>query len=238
MTDVKFVRGALELRKEKYPVRNFLSELQMLLFFLCVGIVAPSFVPFERGDGTSFLVDSEEVVVTTLVAGRSNGFTADGLPREASVEDVVGLAYQQEKRELYFTQRNNLLRKVDVGTGFTTTIAGREDSAGLVDGVGPVVRFSQPRELDWITAAEDVLYICDQLNGVIRRANISNGNATVTTLGDPGISGSVDGLLQNSGFLLPIGINIDTEGQFAYVYQLNRVRRIDIPAEERNKHSQ
>ncbi|MBL9195000.1 MAG: hypothetical protein JNJ82_21770 [Opitutaceae bacterium] len=96
-----------------------------------------------------------------------------------------------------------------------TTFAGVAGSRGSVDGTGAAARFGNP----WGIAidSDDILYVADQANHVIRKITPS---AQVTTLaGAPGVAGSQDGTGAEARFRQPLGVAVDREGN-VYVADL------------------
>lgn len=102
-----------------------------------------------------------------------------------------------------------------------TAIAGALGQAGFSDGKGTAARFDA-----WgITAdTQGNLFIADNNNHTVRKID-SSGNVT-TYAGQAGVSGSVDGVLQNARFDHPGIIKFDIVSGKLYVVDKNGLRAI------------
>lgn len=142
------------------------------------------------GDGVLYVADTENNTlrtvewatgkVTTLV-GAAGAFGQDeGIGTAARVAEPEGLAWDREQGQLYFSDTdNNTIRKVDLESGMTTTVAGMVAVSGMDDGVGAAARFAKPMALVLDTAGR-VLYIADSVNHALRKLTLDD--ARVSTL--------------------------------------------------------
>jgi len=129
---------------------------------------------------------------------------------------------------LYITDvNNNRIRKVDVGTGIITTIAGN-GTAGFSGDGGPAtsaaLNFPDGIGLD---AAENI-YFGDALNNRIRRVDATTG--VITTVAGNGIAGFAGdgGLATNAELKFPSRPALDRNGNLYIAdFQNNRLRRVD-----------
>jgi hypothetical protein len=103
------------------------------------------------------------------------------------------------------------------------TVAGSAYSAGTADGIGVAARLNEPAGIVYLSP---YLYIADRLSNIIRRLDPSTSEV-VTIAGNPGASGSTDGVGDVARFNEPRGMA--TDGVYLYVidHQNYLVRRID-----------
>ena len=121
---------------------------------------------------------------------------------------------------------NNTIRKIAIGTGVVTTLAGSAaDPPGSADGTGIAARFNNPVG---ITTDGANLYVTDAGNNTIRKIVIGTG-AVTTLAGSPGIPGAVDGTGAFARFTGPSAITSD--GTYLYVTDDgSTVRKVTINA--------
>lgn len=159
-------------------------------------------------DGTSLYVTTGDhkirkiviatAVVTTL-AGSSAG-SADGTGIAATFNNPLGIT--TDGANLYVIEGNNhRVRKIVIGTGAVTTLAG--NAYGFADGIGSAAAFWTP---GGITTDGTNLYIGDTLNYRIRKLNIST--RTVTTLAGSS-QGYANGIGTGARFDNPKGLTTD-----------------------------
>lgn len=117
---------------------------------------------------------------------------------------------------------NHAVRRVNIATQTTTTIAGN-GTAGLTNGTLGAARFNTPLDVD--VDPEGAYYVADTTNHCIRR--ISPTRVT-TFAGICGGQGYAEGPAQSARFRDPAGVAI-TPGAVFYIsdMQNNRIRRID-----------
>lgn len=65
---------------------------------------------------------------------------------------------------------NHCIRKINMKTGYVSTVAGLPQQAGYVNGTGEVAKFNSPYGL--AIDSEDVLYVGDSNNHAIRRVAV------------------------------------------------------------------
>ena len=119
---------------------------------------------------------------------------------------------------------NHTIRKIVLGTGAVTTLAGSAGISGSADGTGSAARFNLPN-----TIATDGtnLYVTDSGNDTIRKIVISTGVVT-TIAGSPGLTGSADGTGSAARFYRLSGITTDNTNLFVADYGNNTIRKIVI----------
>jgi sugar lactone lactonase YvrE len=117
-------------------------------------------------------------------------------------------------------------------TGRVTTVAGRENSPGIVDGSGTQARLDSPTA---VLVNEDgtEIFVADSLGEVIRRIALTSGsdpgnadNWTVTTIaGSAGVAGDANGSGAQARFRFPSGLAaLNTDAIFICESTGNRIR--------------
>lgn len=229
------------------PPRRFLVlSWTMLLLFLsasfgfgqsratAVPLILPSAVAYD-GAGNLYIAETGNHVVrkvdtagsiTTIAGTGTQGFGGYGGPATAALLDSPqGLALGGGSLYIADTH-NHRIRKLDLGTGTITTVAGT--TAGFSGDNGP----ASAAQLDLPTAlalgSDNNLYIADTQNHRIRKVNLTNG--TITTIagnGRQGFSGD-GGPAVSAAIDSPTGLAVDA-GQNVYLADTHnhRVRRID-----------
>jgi hypothetical protein len=155
------------------------------------------------------VIASGTVTTFSQTVGAAGG--ADGTGAAAQFFAPAGLA--TDGPNLYVADRDNAtIRKVVIGTGAVTTLAGMADvPPGSTDGTGSAARFNRP---NGVARSGGFLYVADTGNHTIRKLEIATG--VVTTLaGSAGLSGSIDGTPGLARFSSPAAIA--TDGTNLYV---------------------
>ncbi|HEY6873959.1 MAG TPA: hypothetical protein VI298_14635 [Geobacteraceae bacterium] len=179
-------------------------------------------------DGANFTIRKVEIatgVVTTLAGSAGNQGCADGTGAAARFSDLFGIT--TDGTNLYVTDSNNTIRKIEISTGIVTTIAGSAGNPGSADGTGSAARFLGPQG---ITTDNSYLYVSDSGNLTIRKIKIATGEVT-TIAGSPGLSGSTDGTGSAARFRYPAGITTDGTSLYLADIQNNTIRKINISTE-------
>ena len=142
----------------------------------------------DSGNNTIRKIEIATRVVTTL-AGSAAGLpgAADGTGGDAAFYNPQGIT--TNGTNLYVADYgNNTIRKIVIGSGVVTTLAGKAGNAGWANGAGGFARFDAPYG---ITSDGRNLYVTD-FRSIVRKVVIASG--VVTTLaGWPGVYGSADG---------------------------------------------
>ena len=156
--------------------------------------------------------------VTTFAGDGARG-TADGVASNARFYSPVEI--WGDGTFLYVLDGGSI-RRVEISTGRVTTIAGSPTVFGYRDGNPSQAMFAAPTGL-WSDGS--YLYIADNLNNVIRRMGLPNGQVQ-TIAGVPRVADIVDGPGTTSRFVTPSDLWGD--GTFLYVsdYDGNNIRRI------------
>ncbi len=122
---------------------------------------------------------------------------------------------------------NHTIRRIEISTGYVSTLAGLAGVSGSADGVGTAARFDNPRG---ITTDGVNLYVSDSAD-TIRKIVIAT-TETTTLAGTAGLTGTADGTGPAAEFDWPEGIT--TDGTYLYVIDRNNhtIRRIVIATAE------
>jgi hypothetical protein len=200
-------------------------------------LFVPTGVAFDGG-GNMFIADySNNVIrrvdaatgfITTIAGTGVVGYSGDNGPAtNAQLNGPTHVVFDRTTN-LYITDaNNNRIRKVDVGTGVITTVAGT-GTAGFSGDGGPgtnaELNFPDGVALD---AAQN-LYIGDARNNRIRKLDVST--RVITTVAGSGTAGYAGdgGLATNAELNFPSRPTLDSNGNMYIAdYQNNRVRRVD-----------
>ncbi|MBV9949249.1 MAG: hypothetical protein JOZ69_20535, partial [Myxococcales bacterium] len=170
-------------------------------------------------------IDVVAGTVTTLAGDPRRPGAVDGRGPAALFNTPCGLAYKDG--ELYVADtENHAIRRIDVGTGAVTTVAGALAAPGAVDGVGSAARFREPEGLAFDPRGD--LYIGDTDNNTLRVYSLETG-AVRTLAGTPDTAGTADGVGPAARFNKPKGLTLDGAGNLYVIDGVNlSVRRVVI----------
>ena len=143
-------------------------------------------------------------------------YIADGLPGlQTPLTAPIALA-RDAAGNLYFTDVSRV-RKLAVGTGIVTTVAGTGVAGNTGDGgAATSATLSNPQGLAFDAAGN--LYIADTNNSRIRKVTMSTG--TITAFAGTGSVGSANGPALSATFNFPRGIAFDAAGNL-YIADYN-----------------
>jgi sugar lactone lactonase YvrE len=173
-------------------------------------------------------VDVVSKIITT-VAGMGSSYTGDGGPATAAALNVPFSIHLDSLGNIYIADTvNNRIRRVDVSTGFITTVAGNGNLGFSGDG-GPAVKAELSFPQGVAVDNEGNIFIAETFVHRIRKVD-SRTKLIVTiagTLGEPGFSG--DGSPASLAKLnLPRGMAVDPVGNLYIADSGNhRIRKID-----------
>lgn len=146
-------------------------------------------------------------VVSTLTGDGNADYldTADGVSRSSWFNSINSACIDSKGKNLYVCDReNHKIRRINIETGITTTIAGAGitsgGTSGATDGTGTSAFFSRPRDI-CIDVNDTYLYVSDTGNNIIRRVVIATSQVTTVA----------------TGFNTPRGICIDAANTSLYV---------------------
>jgi DNA-binding beta-propeller fold protein YncE len=170
----------------------------------------------EAIDATS---KSLRVVAGKLFQQGSNDGTGDS----ARFNSPDGMAISGQ--DLYLCDTDNSdIRKINIGSGTVTTIAGTANIAGTEDGTGSAAHFNLPTQ---IATDGTSLYVADSGNNTIRRITLSDMKVK-TIAGQPGTPGKAEGNQDKSQFSGPRGIAVDKTAIYVADTGNDVIRKIDI----------
>jgi sugar lactone lactonase YvrE len=160
--------------------------------------------------------------VSTLIGTGSPGYS------ERQVNNPYGLVIGPD-RGLYFCDLDNQrIRRLDLRTHRTTTIAGNGQKAYSGDG-GPAIAASlnMPHEIQFDSAGN--IYIAERDNHVVRRVDAKTGMiSTLAGTGVPGFSGD-GGPAKDAQLRQPHSIAVDPKGRLLICDIGNhRIRQVDL----------
>ena len=173
--------------------------------------------------------------ILTVVAGTGGGsFSGDGgLATYATLLTPLGIALDKSGNIFVAERYNHRIRKITVGTGIITTVAG--DGKSNYPGVDNVAATSSSLNFPIDVAVDTFgnIYITDSGNGRVRRVTASTG--IITTIGGNG-KAYVPGVptlpalgvaATASSFFSPVGVASDTLGNVfftdAYINSIYKI---------------
>lgn len=193
-----------------------------ILAILALGTQIPS-----RGNAQS---RTSHVIATVAGSGPSNvesgGYGGDGgVATSAFINTPTSVALDNADN-LYFCDWNARIRKVTVGTGIITTVAGTGVS-GYSGDEGPAVtaNLGGPGSLA-VDAAGDI-YFADAYNHRVRRVAADTGVITTVVGNGSELDSGDGGLAINAGIGLPSGIAVDKAGNLYFTNGGDRVRMVE-----------
>jgi len=168
------------------------------------------------GAGNLYLADPLNSTVRKIEIASSVVTTPFGMPGMAGGTDGVGrdarFAYPQDLvydgGRLYVTDYQTV-RQIDLATGSVTTLVGTKGIPGEADGIGAAASFGSLVGL--ATDGQGILYVADALANTVRKIEIATRSVT-TVAGQPGSSGSTNGIGSAARFSSPMGLAIDGKG--------------------------
>src|SRR5262249_46747864 len=121
--------------------------------------------------------------VSTLAGAMNQPGSVDGVGTAARLFYPCGLAYDAARNALYVADTTNeTIRRVDLGNGAVTTLAGKSLTIGNQDGPGTSARFHYPRGVAFDGA--NTLFIADDYNEKVRALDLTTN--VVSTLAGTG----------------------------------------------------
>jgi hypothetical protein len=170
--------------------------------------------------------------VTVLVGPKSGNTThgdADGISNSAMFSDPYGSTLSSANSFLLVADSsNNKIRKVVLSTRTVSTLVGPPPgttTSGTTDGVGTVVRFTQPVGIR--LSSDDSFALVTTYGHRIRKIVISS--LTVTTIAGSSI-GVTDGTGTSSKFNYPSDVCISSDSSYALITDTgnNRIRKLTL----------
>ena len=174
-------------------------------------------------------IDIGTGIINTIVGNGTAGYNGDGIPAtSAALNDPLRIAFDASGNIFIADALNHRVRKVAVGTGIITTIAGTGTSGYNGDGIlATSARLNFPHGI--AVDANGNIYIGDKNNYRVRKIDVGTG--LISTVAGTGVFGSSgdggDAIAARLGG--PDGIAVDGEGNIYIADESNhRVRKIDI----------
>ena len=166
-------------------------------------------------------------IITTVAGNGSPGFDGDNGPATlASLYWPSGVAFDSSGNLYIADYGNHRIRKVAIGTGIITTVAGN-GTAGFSGDGGAASAASLYRPNDVIVDSSGDLYFSEYYNQRIRK--VVNGTGIITTVAGNGIAGfNGDDVAATSASLNnPLGVTIDSSGNLYIADEWNhRIRKV------------
>lgn len=166
---------------------------------------------------------ADRTSVTTLIGTGSPGYS------DRQVNNPYGLVIGPD-RALYFCDLDNQrIRRLDLKTRRTSTVAGNGEKAYVGDG-GPATKASlnMPHEIQFDSAGN--IYLAERDNHVVRKVDAKSGViSTLAGTGSPGFSGD-GGAATHAQLRQPHSIAVDPRRSRLLICDIgnHRVREVDL----------
>ncbi len=202
-------------------------------------VVQQSYVLYVfRHDKVTYLADTDnhrirkvdtEGLITTIAGTGKDDYSGDGVPAtDAELKKPRGL-YVDTSGNIYIADTDNhCIRKIDVGTGIITTIAGTGGAGGYSGDDGPAInaKLNKPHAIYMDTSGN--IYIADTDNHRIRKVDSEGIITTIAGTGNDIYSGD-NGPATDADLRKPRGLYVDTSGNIYIADTDNHcVRKIDV----------
>ena len=165
-------------------------------------------------------------VITSVAGNGLKGFKGDGGPATAaSLNGPFGLALDLSGNLIFTESVNHRVRKVDLGTGIISTIAGTGVAGFAGDGgAATAAQLNIPRHI--IVSSSGEIYFSEVGNQRVRKIDVSGIITTVAGTGIAGFAGD-GGAATSARLFNPFGLAFDTPGNlFIADVDNHRVRRV------------
>lgn len=166
----------------------------------------------DTGNNVIRVVNLFTGIIETAAGNGTQGYTGDGgLATSAEMHFPEGVAVDSYGNLYIADTFNNVIRKVELGTGIISTIAGN-GTAGYTGDGGPAAAAEMNFPMQIALDAADDIFIADVSNNVIRR--VDGITAIITTVAGNGTSGFLGdgGAATGAELNGPEGISIDAAG--------------------------
>ena len=166
-------------------------------------------------------------VISTIAGTGVYGYNGDGFAAtSAQLNYPRGVAVDASGNVYIADAGNHRIRKVDISTGFISTIAG--DGTAGYSGDGFAANLAKLHAPFGVAVdASGNVYIADMANYCIRKVNTSGVISTIAGTLNGGFSGD-GGLATSARFYFPLGVDVDASGNVYIADAYNhRIRKID-----------
>jgi hypothetical protein len=162
----------------------------------------------EFGNNVIRRVDKATGIITTVAGTGNFGFNGDGKALSTNIQPF-GIAFNKHGDLIMASDLR--IRKLDIETGFITTIAGTGNSGFGGDG-GPAKLATWSFIWNLVLDDQDNIYLTDQANYRVRKIDGKTG--IITTIAGNGIMGNSGngGEATNASFTQPTGVAVDNTG--------------------------
>jgi len=168
-------------------------------------------------------IDGGTGVQSVFAGSGGYGFIDSLSPLSAQFANPLDLAFDSAGNLYVADNDNNAIRKIDLGTGEVSTVAG-SGTSGFADGPGATAQFWYPCGIAVDSAGN--VFVVDRGNHCIRK--IDTAGVVSTIAGTPGTFGFADGPGASAQFMSPSDVAVDSSGNlFVADTNNNCIRRID-----------
>lgn len=176
----------------------------------------------DSGNARICRVDIATGALSTLAGSREQQGSTDGRGLDATFLWPAGLALDDAGDLLVVDTEAFTIRKIAIGTGDVTTLAGRAPNDEFRDGVGVAARFSKPGAMAY--DGKGRVLVVDEGDGEIRRIDLADGS--VTTVAE--MEGEDDCDYESGSWSGFDGIAVDQDGTVYFADSVNGlIKRID-----------
>lgn len=152
---------------------------------------------------------------TTTLCGGVGGYEDGDFAHAKFNSPTFGVLDSSSNCLFVSDENNHIIRKIELSTNRVTTLCGIPTKRGLKDGIGSEAQFHYPSGLA-LHERENILYISDSWNHVIRSINLIDGKVN-TIVGNARKSGREDEVEDPTTFYYPQGLVLDSISNTLYV---------------------
>jgi len=182
----------------------------------------------DSGNNRIRRVDANTGIITTIAGNGTPGFAGDGgAAAAATISFPTGISVDSLGNIFFSDTGNRRVRRIDVNTGFISTVAGNGSQFDSGDG-GPALQAGLANVWGVAVDSGGNLYLCDLSSATIRRVDALTG--TISAIAGNGVLGfSGDGGPALSAALgSPTAVLVDASGNLLIGDRVNnRVRKVD-----------